>query len=191
MPDCQKYEFKLPPRALSLIESLRYLGCSLRTALADVIDNSMNARARNIRLVADSHDAVPAIGILGDGVGMRDVELHEAIRPGTRIHLKDRSEADPGSFGRRLKNASFSQRWRIVVITCRNSAFSNAVRDLDTLAASGRWVVDFPDRPSGPRWSERIDAGGMLDMRKKLGQLLATAEQTVENCGAKFLTHVA
>ena len=38
---------------------LRDMGYSLRTALADVIDNSITAGARNIELFADTHDQVP------------------------------------------------------------------------------------------------------------------------------------
>ena len=191
MPDCQQWEFNIPPRASALIESLRDKGYSIRTALADVIDNSITARAWNIRLAADTRHAVPAIGILSDRIGMNDVELHEAMRSGTRIPLGDRSAASPGSFGRRLKTASSSQCRRFAVVKRRDSAFSNPIRDLHTLAASGRWVVDIPDSPSGPAWSERIDAGGVLDVREKLGQLLSTAGQTAEGCHAESQTHVA
>ena len=50
--DARQQELELPPRASSLVESLRDMGYSLRTALADVIDNSITAGARNIRLFA-------------------------------------------------------------------------------------------------------------------------------------------
>ena len=43
--DPRQQELELPPRASSLVESLRDMGYSLRTALADVIDNSITAGA--------------------------------------------------------------------------------------------------------------------------------------------------
>ena len=167
------------------------MGYSVRTAVADDIDNSITACAQNIRLVADTHHAVPAIGILRDRIGMSDVELHDEMRPGTRIPLEDRSAAGPDSFGRRLKTASFSQYRGFAVVTRKDPAFSNAVRDLDTLAASGRWVVGIADSPSRVGWSERIDAPSMLEVRNKLGQLLSADEQTLETRGAESQSHVA
>ena len=65
--DSRQQELELPPRASSLVESLRDMGYSLRTALADVIDNSITAGTRNIQLFADTHHVAPAIGILDDG----------------------------------------------------------------------------------------------------------------------------
>ena len=81
-------ELELAPSPASLIESLRDMGYSLRTALADVIDNSITAGARKIRILADTHVDRPAIGVLDDGCGMSWGQLREAMRPGTRSPVK-------------------------------------------------------------------------------------------------------
>jgi hypothetical protein len=56
------------PHAASLIQSLRDIGYSCETALADILDNSITAGARRIEILSDLATAEPAIGILDDGV---------------------------------------------------------------------------------------------------------------------------
>ena len=40
----------LPPLASSLTESIRDIGYSLNTAIADIIDNSISTKAKNINV---------------------------------------------------------------------------------------------------------------------------------------------
>ena len=170
--DPRQQELELPPRASSLVESLRDMGYSLRTALADVIDNSITAGARNIHLVADTHHAVPAIGILDDGVGMTEEELFEAMRPGTRNPLETRSADDLGRFGLGLKTASFSQCRRLTVVTRKAAAVSCATWDLDKVAERDRWVVEIPESANSVRWSDRLQNDGTLVVWEKLDRLV-------------------
>ena len=170
--DPRQLELELPPRASSLVESLRDMGYSLRTALADIIDNSITAEARNIEMFADTHHAAPAIGILDDGVGMGQEELLEAMRPGTRSPLDTRSDSDLGRFGLGLKTASFSQCRRLTVVTRKESAISSATWDLDTVAERDRWLVEVSDSSESVRWSERLQNSGTLVVWEKLDRLI-------------------
>ena len=163
---------ELSPRASSLVESLRDIGYSLETAVADVIDNSVTAGARTIELLAETHAETPAIGILDDGVGMTETELREAMRPGSRSPLEDRGATDLGRFGLGLKTASFSQCRRLTVVTRRAGATSCAVWDLDTVAACDKWMVELPDSLSGVPWSDRLAADGTLVVWEKLDRLV-------------------
>ena len=165
-------EQEIPPRASVLVESLRDIGYSLQTAIADVIDNSLTAGARNIELLADTHAQTPAIGILDDGVGMTEPELLEAMRPGSRSPLEDRTITDLGRFGLGLKTASFSQCRRLTVVTRMGGEASCAVWDLDTVAARDRWIVVRPLDTAGIPWSERLVAGGTLVVWEKLDRLV-------------------
>ena len=140
----QQEELELPPRAGALIESLRDMGYSLRTALADVIDNAITANAREVMILADTRVERPAIGILDDGAGMTRDELLEAMRPGTRNPLEPRHQTDLGRFGLGLKTASFSQCRRLTVLTRRKGRTSCARWDLDTVAETDRWLVEIP-----------------------------------------------
>ncbi len=148
------------------------MGYTLRTALADVIDNSITAGARNIQLLADTHAEVPAIGVLDDGKGMTREELLEAMRPGSRSPLEARETSDLGRFGLGLKTASFSQCRRLTVVTRKEGIVSSAVWDLDTVAARDVWVVELPGEPLSARWSANLVGDGTLAVWEKLDRLV-------------------
>ena len=64
--------FNLPPDPSSLTESLRGMGYTLATAVADLIDNSIAANAQNIwvGIAKGTEHAMPGLSILDDGDGM-------------------------------------------------------------------------------------------------------------------------
>ena len=165
-------ELELPPRAGALIESLRDMGYSLRTALADVIDNAITANAREVMILADTRVDRPAIGILDDGAGMTRADLLDAMRPGTRNPLEPRHQTDLGRFGLGLKTASFSQCRRLTVLTRRQGRTSCARWDLDTVAETDRWLVEIPRNETDVRWSNRLDGDGTLVLWEKLDRLV-------------------
>ena len=167
-------EEEVPPRASVLVESLRDIGYSLQTAIADVIDNSLTAGARTIELFAETHAEEPSIGILDDGSGMTRAELIEAMRPGSRSPLEKRPETDLGRFGLGLKTASFSQCRRVTVLTCMDGALSVATWDLDTVSERDRWIVELPDTPAAIPWSDRLTGDGTLVVWEKLDRLVGS-----------------
>ena len=69
------------PRASVPIESMREIGYSLPTAVADIVDNSLAAGARRIDLLADTDSGDPSVAILDDGAGMTPDRLIEGKRP--------------------------------------------------------------------------------------------------------------
>ena len=98
----QDYDI-VPPEPAALIESLRSVGYNLPAAVADILDNSIAAGAKNIHIDfhwagTDSH-----VLILDDGRGMCEEELRNAMRPGSRNPLEERNPLDLGRFGLGLK----------------------------------------------------------------------------------------
>ena len=148
------------------------MGYSLRTALADVIDNAITANAREIRILADTRVDRPAIGVLDNGVGMTRDELLDAMRPGTRNPLEPRHQTDLGRYGLGLKTASFSQCRRLTVLTRRQGRTSSARWDLDTVADTDRWLVEIPRDEAEVRWSNRLNGDGTLVLWEKLDRLV-------------------
>ena len=141
---------------------MRDIGYSLGTALADLIDNSLTAGARTIRIVADTSSAVPRLGILDDGSGMDEATLVNAMRLGTRSPLEERDRSDLGRFGLGLKTASFSQCRRLTVLTRRDGAMHCARWDLDYVVAANEWRVQIPESTDGIPWTEELDETGTL-----------------------------
>src|SRR5438445_8632341 len=100
---------RVPPRASLLIESMRDVGYTLETALADVVDNAISAGAKSVQLLADTAASNSRLAILDDGRGMDADELLDAMRIGNRSPNDERDATDLGRFGLGLKTASFSQ----------------------------------------------------------------------------------
>jgi len=125
-----------PPRAAAMIEALRGLGYSTAAALADIIDNSITARAANVDVTFLWGVGVAVVTVQDDGDGMDDHELDRAMRLGEQSPLDERAQHDLGRFGLGLKTASFSQCRRLTVAT-RKAGLTSCLRwDLDVLAAS-------------------------------------------------------
>lgn len=97
------------PEASSMIETFRAIGYSLGAAIADIIDNSISAGAKNIRIDYKWSGESTTISVIDDGCGMTNTELINAMRPGSRNPLDIREQKDLGRFGLGLKTASFSQ----------------------------------------------------------------------------------
>ncbi len=133
------------PEASSMIESFRSVGYNLETAIADIVDNSISADAKNIYLNSEWRGIDSYISILDDGCGMDISRLIEAMRPGSKNPLAERSPKDLGRFGLGLKTASFSQCRRVTVLS--KSEDNDPVFltwDLNYVAETGKWsLLDY------------------------------------------------
>ena len=156
------------PKPSSLTESMRDIGYSLSTALADIVDNSITARAQMVQIFASSEAPGMKIGVLDDGVGMTERELLEAMRLGSRSPLERRQKSELGRFGLGLKTASFSQCRMLTVVTRSNGMTSCARWDLDHIAESDKWQVQIPDDVANVPWMDRLGECGTLIVWEKL-----------------------
>jgi hypothetical protein len=105
------------PEASSMIETFRAIGYSIETAVADIIDNSISAGAKNIWVDYEWKGPDTIFWVLDDGVGMEGNELIQAMRPGSVSPLVERRKNDLGRFGLGLKTASFSQSRKFCLIS--------------------------------------------------------------------------
>ncbi|MEI6755400.1 MAG: ATP-binding protein [bacterium] len=119
---------------------MRSLGYSFDTAIADLIDNSVSAQAKNISILLDPSDD-PQLIIFDDGNGMGSETLEEALRFGSRGPNETRSEFDLGRFGLGLKSASLSQCRRLIVASKHDGALCCYSWDLDEVEKTGDWSV--------------------------------------------------
>jgi hypothetical protein len=128
------------PHAPLLIESMRSLGYSFETAIADLIDNSASAQANDIKILLDP-SSNPQLIIFDNGHGMDSDTLEEALRFGSRGPGGARSEYDLGRFGLGLKSASLSQCRRLVVASKTNGLLCCFSWDLDEVQRTNDWSV--------------------------------------------------
>ncbi|KTW10058.1 ATP-binding protein [Sphingomonas sanguinis] len=136
------------PGAAELFESLRAFGYDLPTALADIIDNSISAQARNVWIDMQWAGPKSRIVIRDDGRGMTEAELLQAMKPGSLSPLADRSKDDLGRFGLGMKTASISQ-CRCLTVLTKAAASDPALRrwDLDYIASTGTGEWRLLKRP--------------------------------------------
>ena len=160
---------EIAPKPSSLIESMRDIGYSLSTALADLVDNCIAARAETVHVFASTEGPELKVGILDDGEGMTEEELLEAMRLGSRNPLEERARSDLGRFGLGLKTASFSQCRALTVVTRTSGTTASARWDLDYIAGSDSWLVQIPDDPTSIPWADLLGDRGTLVVWEKFG----------------------
>ena len=149
MIDYSKYKTTSAiPEAASMIETFRAIGYNIETAVADIIDNSISAGAKNVWISFDWLGSDTWLAVKDDGSGMNDKELIQALRPGSKNPLSDRISSDLGRFGLGLKTASFSQARKLTVISKKEKVASVYwTWDLDFVKQTGNWnlIKYLPD----------------------------------------------
>jgi len=147
-----------PPDAASLMTSARSFGnYDLSSALADLLDNSIKAKARTIDIRCVRKADGPEVRILDDGEGMSATELHKAMRPASTNPDAERAPDDLGRFGWGMKSASLSQCRCLTVLTRKDGRSAGAVWDLDDLNDWKMGILDEEEvaELADPRLQER------------------------------------
>ena len=151
----------LPPDPSRLIEGLRDTGYVFNTALADIVDNSVDAKATNVRVwIRMDLDGEISISVADNGCGMDEGALLNAMTYGAKSK-KDKSCL--GKFGLGLKTAStaFCRRLSVITRAPKGAPALKATWDLDHVVKKKEWEV-LLDKPS----KEEID---LLDEAAKGG----------------------
>lgn len=151
--------------ATNFIRGIRESGyIGLSTALAELIDNSLQASATTVAITIERvGSALPEISVTDDGCGMTRAELEACLRFGGTTRFDDRTSF--GRFGMGLPAASLSQSRRVDVIAwTAESEPLRASLDVDDVAKNGQASLRAhrdalrPNTPSGciVRW-QRCD----------------------------------
>lgn len=135
-----KYDtFELLPNAKMLLASLRSVGYTEETAIADIVDNSISSIATKVQLYFDWDNR--RIIIADNGVGMSKKELCDSMKIGSADPSTVREYNDLGRFGMGMKTASFSLGKKLLVITKQNRLDVNAEWDLEHVETTDKWEV--------------------------------------------------
>lgn len=134
----------LPPVAGPFIQSLRSIGYSIESAIADVIDNSISAQADSIDIFTEWRNNDPILAIMDDGHGMTPAKVKDAMQLGAVGPEDDRSADDLGRFGMGLKTASFSQCKKLTLISriSPHDPWYGLRWDLDLVEKTNQWLVE-------------------------------------------------
>lgn len=129
------------PSARRLVKSLRDVGYEFVTAVADLIDNCIEAKAKTVwvDVVWDGENSY--VSIADNGEGMALATLKEAMRFGSE---RDYEGEDLGKFGLGLKTASLSQCERFTVASRSNPSRADINAycwDVEHVEATNRWEI--------------------------------------------------
>lgn len=135
---------KVAPSASRLTGSLRDIGYSFESAVADLIDNSIAAGADAVDVIVNYDGRDSRVFIIDNGRGMDSDGLTEALRFGTK---RDYSRGELGRYGLGLKTASLSQCRRVVVFSRapQDGHLGGLSLDLDFIETVDDWMVTYPE----------------------------------------------
>ncbi|VEH72643.1 DNA mismatch repair protein [Corynebacterium segmentosum] len=181
------------PSARRLTTSLRDIGYSFESAVADIVDNSIAAGATTIDIQIAFQGRDSYVIIVDNGNGMDTDRINEAMRFGSRRSYK---EQELGRYGLGLKTASLSQCRRLEVISkSRNVPLEARTLDLDFIQNIDSWVtLDHSDEKEVQELFDQTGGcAGTIVVWKKLDRLLPAkspdsgwARRRIEGLGPKL-----
>jgi len=160
------------PSARRLIKSLRDMGYDFAQAVADVVDNSIEAKASLVAIDVEFDGDNSWVRIADNGTGMHPEQLREAMRYGSE---REYSDTDLGKFGLGLKTASMSQCQCLSVASRWNperadiSAYS---WDLGHIERTNKWEVLPADKKTLPIREPLRDTIGTVVLWQRLDRIL-------------------
>ena len=179
--------------------SLRDIGYDLPSAVADLVDNSIDAGAATVAIDVCRKGEESFIRIADDGAGMTEAVLDEAMRYGSRRAYNAR---DLGKFGLGLKTASLSQ-CRCLTVASRTT-LRGRIRirrwDLDHVRSRDAWELErLVPSEARPYLSEPLrQSTGTVVLWEKLDRVLAYddpggghAVRGLETMGQAIAEHLA
>ena len=129
------------PTADILMTSMRAMGYTFESAIADIVDNSISALAKKVYIKFPIDPIDCYVAICDDGFGMNKEELFDAMKYGSEQKRDNRSSNDLGRFGLGLKAASLSQCRRLTVASKKNGEISAYIWDLDVILEKKNWYM--------------------------------------------------
>ena len=178
------------PSARRLVQSLRDMGYDFAQAVADVVDNSITAKATVIRIDITFEGSSSWVRIADNGTGMKPAVLREAMRFGSSA--RDYEDDDLGKFGLGLKTASLSQARCLAVASRWNKSRAEIHGyswDVDHVARTNRWEIISLGREG---FSEEVrnplkDHPGTVVVWRRLDRLLGYSHPYGESSRRRLL----
>lgn len=181
---------ELIPSAKRLMKSLRDLGYDFAAAIADLVDNSIEAGATLVAIDVEFDGDNSWVRITDNGKGMEPSELREAMRYGAE---REYDQEDLGKFGLGLKTASLSQCQCLSVASRTNPDRANITAycwDLDHIEKTNRWEI-LPLKRTGlgsAIYNPLKDSTGTVVFWQKLDRILGFKHPYGEFARKKLLS---
>jgi len=181
--------YEIIPNARRIIKSLRDMGYDFSTAVADIVDNSIEAGASRVDIVAGFYGNDSFVLISDNGKGMNIEELKEAMRYGSE---REYNEEDLGKFGLGLKTASMSQCQRLSVASRLKSSkeITAFCWDLSHIEKTNRWeILQITEKDAFDFISSNLsDHSGTVVLWEKLDRIIDFKDPDGESARKKMIS---
>jgi hypothetical protein len=139
------------PDAAGILQAISRIGYQLQDALADLIDNSIDAETSKvlIRFFRDG-DRLTDLAVVDDGHGMSENELAEAMRFGSRTK---KGANELGKYGMGMKSASLNHADTLIVISRKDGEVCG--RRWTTESIRDGWKLEQLDQGGGAALIDR------------------------------------
>lgn len=156
------------------MESLRHVGYSNEAAIADLVDNSIDAGATQVIVDIDS----TKIAISDDGSGMTREIVEEAIKLGSNTQ---RAPGDLGKFGMGLVTASLSLGRKLIIQTEVEKATKSYIvtQDLDDMIKKNEYSAVLKELPSSSKAGTTVIIQKLTDLKYKPETLAKRAAESL------------
>jgi hypothetical protein len=189
MEDIDDDSIDASPNPSSLALSMRAFGYDITTAIADILDNSITACARNIWINFEWDERESTITIIDDGNGMTPARLIQAMTLGTDRSDFERASNDLGRFGLGLKTASFSQCKTLTVATKAVGEEPSCKRwDIDVVVLKNKWRLLTPPREEREELFGKIGDHGTVVEWANLDKVFQKDSGAIANLADYFLS---
>ncbi|MEA1015144.1 ATP-binding protein [Sphingosinicella sp. LY1275] len=156
---------KLPPQGDQTLRAIGRIGYELGEALADLIDNSIDAKANRVEVTFHRNDrGITRITIADDGRGMNFDQLRAGMCFAGRV---EHDPEDLGTYGMGLKSASFSQCGTLTVISRQSGETVAARWSVESIGSD--WTCEVLDQRQA---SAQLDKEGLRGTKNKSGTLV-------------------
>ena len=162
------------PSAKRLIHSERWQKYEFPTAIAELVDNSIDADSTEVKIRVEFEGENSWVMISDNGKGMSEIQLKEAMRYGSDSEY---DEGCQGKFGLGLKKASYSQcrHWTVATRTkSPESKILARVWDLDHVNQTNLWEIKKAnDKDLDPKIKEYFrNNSGTIVLWEQLDRIL-------------------
>lgn len=125
----------IKPNVRKTLESMKSAGYSFTQAIADIVDNAIDAKATRIYINIDVKQEM--IQVVDNGVGMEFEQIVEALRLGSET---GKTPNELGKYGFGLKSASFSQS-NVITIVSKVNQINEVTFDINKSIDNNDWVA--------------------------------------------------
>jgi hypothetical protein len=179
----QRQALEMIPAARRLITSLRDMGYEFSTAVADLVDNSIEAGATLVAVDVEFEGIDSWVRVSDNGSGMTAAALREGLRYGS---MREYSSDALGKFGLGLKVASLSQCQRLSVASCARGERSKIAAycwDLGHIERTNRWeLIELDDAAEHSKLFAPLQTStGTVVLWQRLDRLLGYQDPSGES----------